>query len=90
MSYDGTASGGVTNHFGEVLTGNGSETHQGLIVTDGALIPTALGANPFATITALAERSVRYTADQMGLEIDYLTRNGRNTLQVHRATSPHL
>ncbi len=73
----------MTNHFGEVLTGNGRETHQGLVVADGAIIPTALGANPFATITALAERSVKYKVDQMGLEIDYPTRNGKSAFQVH-------
>lgn len=83
MSYDGTTLGGVTTHFGEVLTGNGRETYQGLVVADGALIPTALGANPFATITALAERSVKYKAEQMGLEIDYRTRNGKSAFQAH-------
>lgn len=62
MSHDGTGAHGVTNHFGEVFTGSGKETHPGLIVTDGAVIPTALGVNPFATITALAERSVEHAA----------------------------
>jgi choline dehydrogenase-like flavoprotein len=90
MSNDGTALSGVTNHFGEVLTGKGSETHQGLVVTDGALIPTALGVNPFATITALAERAVKYMADQMELKIDYTTRNGRSAFRVHQTISPRL
>jgi hypothetical protein len=62
MSKDGTGEYGVTNHIGEVFTGNGNETLPGLIVTDGAVIPTALGVNLFATITVLAERSVKYTA----------------------------
>jgi hypothetical protein len=62
MSNDGSPQGGVTNHFGEVFSGVGKETHHGLIVTDGAVIPTALGVNPFATITALAERSVEHAA----------------------------
>lgn len=76
MSKDGTADHGVTNHFGEVLTGNGDEIHRGLIVTDGAIIPTALGVNPFATITALAERSVEHAAhDVIGRRIDFKTKN---------------
>ena len=76
MSKDGTADHGVTNHFGEVLTGNGDEIHRGLIVTDGAIIPTALGVNPFATITALAERSVEHAAHSViGRRIDFKTKN---------------
>ncbi|CAG8962220.1 hypothetical protein HYFRA_00005273 [Hymenoscyphus fraxineus] len=75
MSKDGTAAHGVTNHFGEVLTGHGSEAHRGLVVTDGAIIPAALGCNPFATITALAERSVEHAAHDIGAKIDYTTKN---------------
>ncbi|RDL32056.1 uncharacterized protein BP5553_09458 [Venustampulla echinocandica] len=75
MSKDGTADTGVTNHYGEVLTGRGSETHPGLVVTDGAVIPTALGVNPFATITALAERSVEHAARDIGKKIDLKTKN---------------
>ncbi len=77
MSNDNTGNGGVTNHFGEVFTGTGSETHHGLVVTDGAIVPTALGVNPFATITALGERSVKHMADKMGVQIDYDTENGK-------------
>ncbi|KAL2131309.1 hypothetical protein VTI74DRAFT_5269 [Chaetomium olivicolor] len=69
MARDNTGRTGVTNHVGEVFTGRGSETHDGLIVTDGAVIPTALGANPFATIAALAERSVEAYAVSKGLTI---------------------
>ncbi|KFY80605.1 hypothetical protein V499_00576 [Pseudogymnoascus sp. VKM F-103] len=76
MSSCGTGRTGTTNHFGQVFKGNGKETHEGLIVTDGAIVPTALGVNPLATITALAERSVKYTADRMGVTIDYDTKNG--------------
>jgi hypothetical protein len=45
-----------------VFSGSGKETHPGLIVTDGAVIPTALGVNPFAIITTLAKRSVEHAA----------------------------
>jgi choline dehydrogenase-like flavoprotein len=62
MSSNGTGEGGVTNQFGEVFSGVDDKTHEGLFVTDGAVIPTALGVNPLATITALAERTVEYAA----------------------------
>lgn len=69
MARDNTGRTGVTNHVGQVFTGRGGETHDGLVVTDGAVIPTSLGANPFATITALAERSVEAYAASQGLTI---------------------
>jgi choline dehydrogenase-like flavoprotein len=75
IAKDGTADTGVTNHFGEVLTGHRDETHPGLVVTDAAVIPTALGVNPFATITALAERSVEHAARNIGRRIDLKTKN---------------
>ena len=58
-----------------MFKGQGEETYKGLVVTDGAVIPTALGANPFATITALAERSVKLTAEDFRMNIDYKTPN---------------
>ncbi|KAI1816726.1 FAD/NAD(P)-binding domain-containing protein [Poronia punctata] len=64
-----TGATGVTNHAGEVFKGEGTDTYDGLIVTDGAVIPAALGANPFATITALAERSLDLYAQRKGLDI---------------------
>lgn len=69
MARDNTGATGVTNHAGEVLIGNGPETHDGLIVTDASLIPVALGANPFATIAALAQRSVEIYAHKHNLHI---------------------
>ena len=60
MARGGTGSTGATNHRGELFTGLGEETHPGLIVTDGAAIPTSLGANPLATILSAA-MMLRYT-----------------------------
>jgi hypothetical protein len=70
--------------MGEVLQGEGTGVHEGLFVCDGALVPTALGANPFATITALAERSVELAAKKRGIDIDFDTSNGKLT----RVNSP--
>jgi hypothetical protein len=67
MAVDGTA--GVTDHLGRVFTGSGTDVHEGLIVTDGAVIPTALGANPLATISALAERAVEHYCDSRDYHI---------------------
>ncbi|CAK7201000.1 hypothetical protein SEUCBS139899_003701 [Sporothrix eucalyptigena] len=69
MASNNTGATGATDHVGRLFTGNGKEVHTGLIVTDGAAIPTALGVNPFATITALAERSVELYAQSRGLVI---------------------
>lgn len=74
MARDGTAYTGVVNHVGEVFQNNreceNSAVHKGLIVMDAAVIPAALGANPFATITALAERSVEAYCTKNNLIID--------------------
>lgn len=71
MSRDNTGANGATNHLGQVFVGNDtSETHAGLIVTDGALIPAAIGVNPLATIAALAERTVEAYARANGLIIN--------------------
>jgi len=76
MSSDGTGQAGVTNHLGEVFTGRDSEVHKGLVCCDASIIPTALGVNPLATITALSERSVSSLAKSSGLSIDLKTKNG--------------
>lgn len=48
------------------------------MVCDGTIVPAALGVNPFATITALAERSVEMIAHQHGITINFATKNGKN------------
>lgn len=82
ISNDGTGFNGGTNHIGEVFEGNGEKVHNGLVVCDGALVPAALGVNPFATITALAERSVELVAKKQNIKIDYETRNGKNGMYI--------
>jgi cholesterol oxidase len=47
---------GVVDHLGRV------HGHPGLLVADGAVVPTALGVNPSHTIAALAERSAEALA----------------------------
>ncbi|KAG5996344.1 hypothetical protein E4U43_002869 [Claviceps pusilla] len=70
MSRDNTARNGVTDHRGRVFTGRtASETHAGLVVVDGAVVPGSLGVNPLATIAALAERTVAEFARAEGLAI---------------------
>ncbi|KAJ5150109.1 CAZyme family AA3 [Penicillium atrosanguineum] len=88
MSSDGTGLAGVTNYLGEVFTGKGSEVHKGLVCCDASIIPTALGVNPLATITALSERSVQFLVENSGLSIDLATQNGvLNTYSKPRVSS---
>jgi cholesterol oxidase len=46
---------GAVDEFGRVFAADG-RVHEGLVVADGSLIPSALGVNPFLTISALSER----------------------------------
>lgn len=73
FASDGTSHTGSTSHTGELFTGNGREVHAGLCVVDGSVISRSLAANPLATITAIAERSVELLAEKAGLCIDLLT-----------------
>ncbi|KAH7345933.1 hypothetical protein BKA66DRAFT_433768 [Pyrenochaeta sp. MPI-SDFR-AT-0127] len=66
MSNDGTSFGGVVGHLGQLLTGRENEVHEGIVCVDGSIIPTSLGVNPCATITALAERSCDLIVQQRG------------------------
>ncbi|CAG8546209.1 1672_t:CDS:10 [Funneliformis mosseae] len=69
MGKDGNS--GVVNHKGQVFIGEGNDVHEGLYVCDGAVIPTALGVNPFFTISAFSERICEYAAKDRGWTIDY-------------------
>ena len=56
---------GAVDPFGRVFAGDGS-VHKGLYVTDGSVIPSALGVNPFLTISALTERFAERKIRQLG------------------------
>ncbi len=56
---------GAVDPFGRVFSGDGS-VHDGLYVTDGSVIPSALGVNPLMTISALTERFVERKIQQLG------------------------
>ncbi len=62
---------GVVNHLGAVFASTeGSATHDGLLVCDGAIVPTSLGVNPLMTISALAERAMGHLIRDRGWEED--------------------
>ncbi len=56
---------GAVDPFGRVFAGDGS-VHEGLYVTDGSVVPSALGVNPLMTISALTERFVERKIQQLG------------------------
>jgi len=67
-----TAERGVVDDRGRVFAGtSGSEVHQGLYVSDGSVMPRSLGVNPFLTISALAERTAAYIAEERGAKTSY-------------------
>lgn len=51
-------SDGVVDHRGRVFADRDTALHDGLLVLDGSIVPTPVGANPSLTITALAERAM--------------------------------
>ena len=58
---------GAVDEFGRVFSGDGS-VHEGLFVADGAVLSSALGVNPFLTISALAERIAERKIRELGGE----------------------
>lgn len=63
---------GVTDHKGQVFSGSsGADLHKGFYVMDGAIIPRPVGTNPLLTISALAERSCKMIAEDLGMDLDY-------------------
>lgn len=63
-----SAEHGVVNHRGEVFNPVASVTdvHDGLVVLDGAVIPTALATNPALTIAAVSLRAAESLAVKWG------------------------
>jgi choline dehydrogenase-like flavoprotein/alpha-beta hydrolase superfamily lysophospholipase len=60
---------GVVDDLGRVYNADVGETyHDGLVVLDGAIIPTALGTNPALTIAAVALRASEALATQWGYQ----------------------
>ena len=62
------AKSGVVNQCGQVFKSDGS-LYKGLYVMDGAVIPCALGVNPFLTIAALAYRNAKSVADNHNRQV---------------------
>jgi cholesterol oxidase len=58
---------GAVDVYGRVFAADGT-VHKGLYVADGSVIPSALGVNPFLTISALTERFVARKIQQLGGE----------------------
>ena len=66
MADDGAR--GVVNHLGAVFRDTGTALWDGLYVLDGAIVPTAVGINPFLTIAALAWRACDTIGASLGVE----------------------
>lgn len=62
-----TGAAGVVDHIGRVFSSSVSSlVHDGLVVLDGSIIPTALGTNPALTISAVTLRAAEALAIQWG------------------------
>lgn len=64
---DDVASGAV-DHHGQVFKRDGA-LYQGLYVMDGAILPCAIGINPFLTIAALAYRNAEAVGQSLGWRV---------------------
>lgn len=60
-----TAADGVVDDMGCVFDGQGGK-HEGLHVLDGAIMPRALGINPFLTISAVSRRAALAILEECG------------------------
>jgi cholesterol oxidase len=58
---------GVTDHTGNVFTGENGKLHTGLYVLDGSILPTPVGTNPLLTISAVAERACELILKNLNL-----------------------
>jgi cholesterol oxidase len=56
---------GVVNDLGQAFRENGT-LHDGLYIADGSIIPSAIGVNPFLTISALTERIAEGLITRLG------------------------
>jgi cholesterol oxidase len=56
---------GLVSDVGQVFDDQGAP-HDGLYIADGSIVPTAIGVNPFLTISALAERIADHLITQLG------------------------
>ncbi|TPJ52335.1 alkaline phosphatase D family protein [Mesorhizobium sp. B2-6-4] len=65
-----TGAVGVVDHLGRVFsTHTTSAVHDGLVVLDGSIVPTALGTNPALTISAIALRAAEELAKAWGYDM---------------------
>jgi cholesterol oxidase len=61
-----TSSTGMVDSKGNVFSGYGEkDTHPGLFVADGSNIPSAVGVNPFFTISALSEHIAKCIINEL-------------------------
>lgn len=76
-----TAETGAVDHKCRVFSGSsGGETHAGLYVCDGSVMPRSLGCNPLLTISALTERAMVHFARDRDLTFE--TEPVRNGAQL--------
>ena len=66
------AARGVVNHRGQVFLGQqGDAVYENLYVSDGSVVPRALGVNPLLTISAITERCCALIAEDRAWTINY-------------------